>query len=152
MAAAAAAVRAAEKEAERARLAPIVDKLANRRDLIEHAADTAQAIGIVGERKAIKAQLHRHVVARARRAACALPRRYRHIVGRQVAPDAHHGAALSAECIEVITTGSPKALVFMVDEDSRALAHKIIILHETAGFIAGSDTEDNPSATLVREI
>ena len=26
-----------------------------------------------------------------------------------------------AECIEVITTGSPKSLVFMVDEDSRAL-------------------------------
>jgi hypothetical protein len=58
----------------------------------------------------------------------------------------------SPECIEVITTGSPKALVFMVDKNSRALAHKIIILHETAGFIAGSDSESNPSATLVREM
>ena len=43
-------------------------------------------------------------------------------------------------------------LIYLVDEDTRALAHKIILLHETAGFIAGSDAEDNPSATLVREL
>ena len=62
-----AAARAADKEAERARLAPLVDKLANRRDLIEGAPPTpSQALGVVGERKALRCQLHRHVVAHAR--------------------------------------------------------------------------------------
>ena len=151
-AAAAAAVKAAERDAERARLAPLVTTLANRRDLIEHAADIVQALGIVGERKAIKA----NYIAMSSRV-LAEPR-VLSVVGTGVSSVGKSylmntvARLFPAECVEVITTGSPKALVFMVDENSRALAHKIVILHETAGFIAGSDTEDNPSATLVREM
>ena len=54
--------------------------------------------------------------------------------------------------IEVITSGSPKSLVFMVRDDPHALSHKMILLGETAGYIAGSDTDSNPSAALVRDV
>jgi hypothetical protein len=152
LAAAAAAAREAEKEAERARLWPIVEKLANRRDLIEHAAHIVQALGVVGERKAIKA----NYIAMSSR-----------ILGEgRVLSVVNTGVSsvgkshlmttvarlLPPECVEVITSGSAKSLVFMVGEDPRALSHKVILLHETAGFIASSDTEGNPSATLVREM
>jgi hypothetical protein len=150
--AAAAAVRAAEREAERARLTPLVTALANRRDLIEHAVDIVQALGIVGERKAIKA----NYIAMSSRTLD--EPRVLSVVGTGMSSVGKSflmntvAQLFPAECVMVITTGSPKALVYFVDGDARALAHKIVILHETAGFIAGSDTEDNPSATLVREM
>ena len=152
MAAAAATVKAAEKEAERARLAPLVDKLANRRDLIEHAADTAQALGIVGERKAIKANyiaMSSRVLGEDR--VLSIVETGVSSVGKSHLMNTV-AQLLPPECIEVITSGSPKSLVFMVEENPRALAHNIILLGETAGFIAGSDTQDHPSAALVREM
>ena len=152
MAAAVAAVKAADKEAERARLWPLVEKLANRRDLLDHATDTAQALGVVGERKSIKAN---YIVMSSR--VLAEPRVISVVItGLSSAGKSHlmNTAArlFPTEYVVVITTGSPKALIYLVAEDIRALAHKIIVLHETAGFIAASDTEDNPSATLAREL
>ena len=152
LAAAAAAAREAEKEAERARLRPIVEKTANRRDLLEHAADITQALGVVGERKAIKANyiaMSSRILGEGRVLSVV-------DTGVSSVGKSHLmttvARLLPAECVEVITSGSAKSLVFMVGEDPRALSHKVILLHETAGFIAGSDTEDNPSATLVREM
>jgi hypothetical protein len=44
-------------------------------------------------------------------------------------------------------------MVYMVADDVTALKHKVITLHETAGFIAGRDTaDDNPATALVREL
>jgi hypothetical protein len=152
LAAAAAAAREAEKEAERAQLWPIVEKATNRRDLIEHAADTVQALGVVGERKAIKA----NYIAMSSRILG--ESRVLSIVNTGVSSVGKShlmttvARILPPECIEVITSGSAKSLVFMVGEDPRALSHKVIVLRETAGFIAGSDTETNPSAALVREM
>ena len=111
-----------------------------------------QALGVVGERKAIKANY--------------LAMSSRVLAESRVISDLDTGITAAgksflmntvaklfpAECVKSVTTGSPKALVYLVDKDSRALAHKIVLLHETAGFIAASDTEDNPSAALVREL
>jgi hypothetical protein len=152
LAAADAAVNAAEKEAERARLAPLVGGLANRLDLIEHAADVAQALGVVGERKAIKANyiaMSSRVLAEPR--VLSILRTGLTAAGKSFLMNTT-ACLFPDECIKVVTTGSPKALVYLVGEDSRALAHKIVLLHETAGFIASSDADDNPSAALVREL
>jgi energy-coupling factor transporter ATP-binding protein EcfA2 len=152
MAAAEAAVQAADKEAERARLGPLVEQLANRPDLLDHAASVAQALGVVGERKAIKA----NYIAMSSRTLGEQRVLSVVITGLSSAGKSHLMNTVARifppECIEVITSGSPKSLVFMVRDDPYPLSHKIILLGETAGYIAGSDTESNPSAALVRDV
>jgi hypothetical protein len=152
MAAADAAVRAAEKEAERARLGPLVKDLAIRPDLIEHAAGIVQALGVVGEQRAIKA----NYIAMSSRTLDENRVLSIVITGLSSAGKSHLMNTVAKifppEFIEVITSGSPKSLVFMVRDDPHALSHKIILLGETAGFIAGSDTEFNPSAAMVRDL
>jgi hypothetical protein len=142
----------AQREAERERLAADAALLANRPDLIEHATDVAQALGVVGERKAIKANyiaMSSRVLSEPR--VLSILRTGLTAAGKSFLMNTT-ACLFPGECIKVVTTGSPKALVYLVGEDSRALAHKIILLHETAGFIAASDAEDNPSAALVREL
>jgi hypothetical protein len=141
-----------ERNVLRQRLWQTAAPFANRPDLIEHAADTVQALGVVGERKAIKANylaMSSRVLAEPRVISVldtGITAAGKSFLMNTVAK------LFPAECVKSVTTGSPKALVYLVDKDSRALAHKIILLHETAGFIAASDTEDNPSAALVREL
>ena len=144
--------RGADKAAERARLWPIVEELANRPDLLDHAASVAQALGVVGERKAIKA----NYIAMSSRTLGEQRVLSVVITGLSSAGKSHLMNTVARifppESIEVITSGSPKSLVFMVRDDPHALSHKIILLGETAGYIAGSDTDSNPSAALVRDV
>ena len=57
------------------------------------------------------------------------------------------------ECVVSITSGSPRALVYMVADNPEALKHKIVVVHKTAGFIASDDGDNgNPSGAIVREI
>ena len=92
----------------------IVEELANRRDLIDHAADIAQALGVVGERKAIKAN---YIAMSSRMLG---EQRVLSVVdtGVSSAGKSHLMNTVARifppECIEVITSGSPKSLVFMV--------------------------------------
>ncbi len=151
-AAAAASARAkkVKQETERARLWPLVEKLANRRDLIEYVADIAQAIGVVGERKTIKA----NYIAMSSRLLAEL--RVLSLVNTGLASAGKSWLMYTvarffpAECVIEITTGSPKAMMYF-GEDSRAWSHKIIALGETAGFIASSDTQDNSAGAIFRE-
>ena len=152
MAAAESAAKGADKAAERARLWPIVEELANRPDLLDHAASVAQALGVVGERKAIKA----NYIAMSSRTLGEQRVLSVVITGLSSAGKSHLMNTVARifppEFIEVITSGSPKSLVFMVRDDPHALSHKIILLGETAGYIAGSDADSNPSAALVRDV
>ena len=156
LAAAAAAASARNKkvkqETERARLWPLVEKLANRRDLIEHVADIVQAHRRRRRKKSDQGELHRHVVAPACRTSCAFPREHR--------PGERAGKSwlmytvariFPAECVIEITTGSPKAMMYI---SARTLVRgrtRSSFWRETAGFIASSDTQDNPSAAIFRE-
>ena len=144
MAAAAAAVKAADKEAERARLWPLVEKLANRRDLLDHTADTAQALGVVGERKSIKA----NYIAMSSRV-LAEPRVLSIVETGVSSVGKSHlmntvAQLLPPECIEVITSGSPKSLVFMVERRTHAHWRTRSFFWARPRFIAGSDTRGQP--------
>lgn len=138
---------------EREKLAAEAAALANRPDLIEHAADIAQALGVVDERKAIKATyiaMSSRVLAEKRVISIlrsGVTGGGKSFLIENIVP------LFPEDCMVDITTGSARSLVYLIDnEGEHALSHKALVLGETAGFIASSEKEDNPATTQVREL
>jgi hypothetical protein len=141
-----------ELVAEAARLWAEAEPLAMQSDIIGHAVQATQLAGVVGEVAAIGATyiaMSSRVLAEERvvsvlRTGVASAGKS-HLAGKVE-------ALMPPECIVSVTSGSPRALVYMVAHDPDALRHKIVMLHETAGYIAANDKDNNPSGAVVREL
>ena len=145
-------ITAEEKALEAAVLFKGAKSLAMVEDIVADAVSTAQLAGVVGEASAVSAHylamtsrvLHEsRVLSTLGTGQSSLGKSY---VAEKVE------IMMPPECVIPITSGSPKSLVYMVVDDPAALKHRIVIVHEAAGFIAGNDVEANPSAAIVREI
>ena len=152
MEAEAAEARAEEKRAESDRLWIKAKPLTMQPDIVANAIETAHLAGVVGEDQAIGAHYltmtsrvldESRVLSTLGTGQSSLGKSY---VAEKVE------ITMPPECVIPITSGSPKSLVYMVADDPEALKHKIVVVHEAAGFIAGNDVDDNPSAAIVREI
>jgi hypothetical protein len=152
MEAEAAEARAEQKRAESDRLWIKAKPLTMQPDILADAIETAHLAGVVGEDQAIGA----HYLTMTSRVLD--ESRVLSTLGTGTSSTGKSHTVekveimMPPECVVPITSGSPKSLIYMVADDPEALKHKIVVVHEAAGFIAGNDVDDNPSAAIVREI
>jgi hypothetical protein len=147
-----ATIGAVKRADERKQLWPQAEAMAMTPDILADAVETAHLAGVVGEDGAIKASylaMTSRILAEER--TLSVLRTGQSSGGKSYATEKVVVTA-PPECVVTITGGSPKSLVYMVVDDREALRHKVVVLGETAGFIGKSDVEDNPAATLVREL
>jgi hypothetical protein len=148
-----ATIAAVKKADERKQLWPQAEAMAMTPDILADAVETAHLAGVVGEDGAIKASylaMTSRILAEDR--TLSVLRTGQSSGGKSYATEKVE-KMMPPECLVSITSGSPRALIYMVADNPEALKHKVVVVHETAGFIAGSDVDDaNPSTAVVREL
>jgi hypothetical protein len=150
LAAADAAVEAAEKDARRARLAPLVDKLSKDPAILDRIAAAVAASGVVRERRAIIA-VYLAATSRLNRKRClSLLRRGAPASGKNFLVEAVL-ALLPPESLFIVSGGSPKSLIYS-GSDVDALKHKLIYLPEAAATLAVKNGVEGEFTAMIRTL